>query len=753
MPVHPGMAEDLSAGVRDLYADAELRLLEIMARQLADGFDAPGWAVAKLAAVQPLRRAAQSVVDALASAMQLEVFDAVAEAYDVGTRAGLVELGARSDADARRAADVTPNTRSIDRLAAEAVQLVTATHRGILRAVEDVYRKVVAAVSGTPLLGIDTRRRATQRAVQQFTDRGIGSFTDKAGRTWSMTTYAEMAVRTSTGRAAVEAHADRLRAADLDLVVVSDAPHECPLCKPWEGEILALDGPDGDRTIEAEHAVEDGRTVRVRVAGSLDEARRAGLQHPNCRHSVSAFLPGVTVRPVEQAQGPDGYEATQRQRAIERAIRRWKVRGAAAVDPAAKRAAEARVRLWQGKMREHLAAHPELRRKRKREAIGAGNLPDRRSAPPAAAVEAARLRAGDTRTPGEMSEQQVADAVGTGLLDGRDLDRAAAELDRRDEQALLDRIRPGGVLAEDLTGFSDRELARILDRLDDEQVLRVMAEMDRHDVAAALPEVRPDLVGLSDEQLAHRARIATDAAEFAALAAEADRRQLLAAVFPGGQLAPDLSPFVDEVLAWAIRYAHPDEAARIAAEFDRRYPLAPPAMAAGTSVGDYLANRAALKETVRPVSLDHPPPEDPDEWGAYGRDIEKGPDGTEHMSAAERWAYEKELAEREAQIAYTHQEIREMYQEHIYLQWLAAEDYTRGNLLNRKARAADVDPRSLFSGPAHIAYARASEDLIRFWEEESPRVTFAEFSEQVTGVRSSAAETARNARNDQRRKF
>ncbi|WP_405659753.1 phage minor capsid protein [Streptomyces sp. RK9] len=747
------MAEDLSAGVRDLYADAELRLLELVAHQLAAGFDAPGWAVAKLAAVQPLRRAAQSVVDALASAMELSVFDAVAEAYGVGARAGLAELGALSDAGVRRAAGTTPNTRAIDRLAIEAVQLVTATHRGILRAVEDVYRKVVAAVSGTPLLGIDTRRQATQRAVQQFADRGIGSFTDRAGRTWSMTTYAEMAVRASTGRAAVEAHTDRLRAADLDLVVVSDAPHECPLCKRWEGKVLALAGPDGARTVEAEHAVEDGRTVRVHIAGTLDEARLAGLQHPNCRHSISAYLPGVTVLPVEQAQDPDGYEATQRQRAIERTIRRWKVRSAAAVDPAAKRAADARVRVWQGKMRNHLTAHPELRRKREREAIGAGNLPNPRPGPPATAVEAARLRAGDERTVGEMSEQQVADAVGTALLDGRDLDRAAAELDRRDEQVLFDRVRPGGVLAEDLTGFSDRELARVLDRLDDGQVLRVMAELDRRDVAAALPGIRPDLVGLSDEQLAHRARLATDEVEFAALAAEADRRQLLAVLFPGGRLASDLSTFGDEVLAWAVRYARPDDAAQIAADSDRRYPSVPPAMVARATVDGYLANRAALDEAMHPVRLGDAQPADPDEWGVYGRDIEKGPDGTEHMSAAERWAYEKELAEREAEITYTRAEIREMYQEHIYLQWLAAEDYTRGNLLNRKAEAAGVDPRTLFTGPAHVAYARASEDLIRFWEAESPRVTLAEFTEQVTGVRSAAAETARNAREDQRRRF
>ena len=40
--IHPGMVEDLSTGVRDLYDDAEQRLLGIVARQLADGFDAPG---------------------------------------------------------------------------------------------------------------------------------------------------------------------------------------------------------------------------------------------------------------------------------------------------------------------------------------------------------------------------------------------------------------------------------------------------------------------------------------------------------------------------------------------------------------------------------------------------------------------------------------------------------------------------------------------------------------------------------------
>ncbi|MEU1674085.1 phage minor capsid protein [Streptomyces roseifaciens] len=611
MPVHPGIVEGLSVGVRDLYADAEQRLLGLIARQLAADLDAPGWAVAKLRDIAVLRRASQGVVDALSTATRAEVFDVVAEAYNIGAQAGLVELGALADEDARRIAEATPNTRAVDRLAHETVDLVEQTHRGILRGVADGYRQVVAEVAGTPLLGVDTRRQATQTAMARLADRGLKTFVDRAGRSWSMTSYAEMAVRTAVGRAAVEAHGDRLRAAGLDLVIVSNAPHECPLCSRWEGKVLSLDGPDGARTVAAEHATEDGRTVEVQIAGSVDEARRAGLQHPNCRHSLSAYLAGVTRAPVEHSEDPAGYDASQRQRAIERHIRRWKNRAAGAVNPDAQRAAEAKVRQWQKAQREHLAKHPELIRRREREQIGAGNLPSKAPAPPQDAIEAARVRSGDTRTLPEMGDEQLVAAIRTGVLDRRD----------------------------------------------------------------------------------HL---------------------------------------------------------RVAAEFDRRYPVTPPPAATGGTVADYAANRAALDEALGPVRLEGSA--DPDEWGVYGRDIERGPDGTAHMSAAEKWAYEKEIADRMAQTAYTRDEVRAMYREHTHLQWLAAEDATRGHMLTREAEAAGVDPRSLFSGPAHVAYARASEDLRRFWDEVSPRVTLAEFTEQVTGVASDAAETARHTAHDQRRK-
>ncbi|MDN5380721.1 phage capsid protein [Streptomyces sp. LB8] len=724
MPIHPGMVEPLAARTRDLYADAEERLLGIIARQLADGLDAPGWAERKLAAVQALRRSAQAVVDELGKAVHLEVFDAVAEAYNRGHRAAVAELGALPDRARRLVDEITPNAQAVDRLAAEAVQVVTATHRSILRAVVDGFRRIIAEVTATPLLGTGTRRQATQDAMRRFADRGITSFVDRAGRRWALTSYAEMAVRTSVARAATEAHARTLTEAGIELVVVSDAPRECPLCRPWEGKVLTLTGPGGARTVEVEHALEDGRMVPVRVAGSLEAARVAGLQHPNCRHSVSAYTPGLTT--VEQANSdPAGYEAGQRQRAIERHIRKYKRRAAAAVTPEAKRAAEAKVRQWQAAMRDHLAAHPDLRRNRTREQIGAGNLPPQRTAPTREQVEAARVWSGDEQSVREMSEQQLAAAVASGTLDGRALERVEAELDRRDLEQLLARAAPGGRLADDLAAFSDSELGRVLGHVDDGDALRIAAELDRRDLAARLPGVRADLVGLSDDQLAERVRhaLAHGTDDVAELAAEAHRRDLLARLFPGGQLAADLTAVSEGELAWCMQYANAAELDRIAAEFDRREPVTlPPPADTGNAVDDLLADRDALAEAMAPAP-------GPDQWGNLDDDDEFW-EGVK-AEAARLYGDDPE-GEQDERHRITRAEARRMYDEYVYRQYLAAEDATNGYLLNRRGRAKGINPAQLFSGPARIAYAYASDELKEWWAEHG-RLTQAEFIEQVTG--------------------
>ncbi|RZD85353.1 phage minor capsid protein [Streptomyces albidoflavus] len=739
------MVEPLAERTRDLYAGAEERLLGIIARQLAAGLEAPGWVEAKLAAVQQVRRASQAVVDELGKATRLDVFDAVAEAYNVGHRAAVAELGALSEDAGRLVDDRLPQAQAVDRLAQEAVDVVTATHRSILRAVVDTFRAVVSSVAATPLLGTGTRRQATQDALRQFADAGIRAFVDQAGRRWSLPSYAEMAVRTATARAATEAHTRTLTEHGVDLVVVSNSPRECPLCRPWERTLLTIGGPAGPRTVEVEHAVEDGRTVRVRVAGSLDEARAAGLQHPNCRHSVSAYTPGLTE--VDDAEpDPAGYEAGQRQRAIERNIRKWKRRQAVALDPQEQRATAGKVRQWQGAMRQHLADHPDLRRNREREKIGAGNLPERRREATPEDMERARVWSGDDRAVREMDDDQLAAALRT-PLDDRARRRIEDEVDRRDTEALLDRAAPGGRLVDDLLGLSDDDLARVWAHVHNRDRVRIMAETDRRDRAGRLPDVRPDLVGLSDDQLAARYRNAGHGPEAEAIAAEAARRDLLGRLFPGGHLADDLADIGDSDLAWAMQYADEAELLRIAREMDRRDAVElPPPAATGNAVDDLLADRDGLAAAMGERTPD------PDAWGALdGLAPEADAGFWDDLKRAAGRLFRHDDEDQDERHRITRREARALYDEYVYRQYLAAEDACRGYLLSKKAHAAGVDPLSLFSGPARVAYSRASDELKEWWAEHR-RLTQAEFIEQVTGKAQRWAESARKSESDQQNK-
>jgi hypothetical protein len=357
------MAEGLATAVSSLYEQAELALIEKVTRALAEGLDSPLWASLKLNAIGSLRTAIEDIITALQADATGAIRQAVTEAYDRGAQAAVAELGAI----APHVATIPAGTHAVDRLAGALVQETGPVYMRMLRTGMDVYRQVIAEATSAPLLGATTRREAAGRALARFADRGVTGFVDRAGRAWNMTSYVEMATRSALGRAAVDAHTERLAAAGVDLVVVSDAPEECPRCKPWEGKVLRRSGPSGPDTVEVEHTTEDDRVVRVRVDGSLPEARAAGLMHPNCRHTVSAYLPGVT-RPRPKPPSRASYEQSQQQRYLERQVRTWKRRAAGAIDDKQRTAANAKVREYQGRIRE-LVAETSLPRKPRREQL------------------------------------------------------------------------------------------------------------------------------------------------------------------------------------------------------------------------------------------------------------------------------------------------------------------------------------------------------------------------------------------------
>lgn len=377
MAVDPEQIEAITRATLQLYRAAEADLLQLVTRSLEKGLDSPAWMTDRLSAVGNLRLAVQDLLRQLGDQAATEILQALAEAYREGTDAALTELpeDVATRLGAAEATTVVTRTAAVESLASALVSDVGAKHSNVLRDVLDIYRKVISEATASSIAGGLTRRQAAQQAYARFVDRGVVGFTDVRGRRWRLSSYVEMGLRTVTQRAAIQGQTDKQTRLGLPFVMVSNEAQECERCRPYEGRVLRIgSGPVG--RVEATNPA-TGERAMVQVKATLESARSAGFQHPNCRHSVRAFLPGVTKLPPQPTADPKGDDARQRQRAIERAIRRWKEREAAALDPAGAASARARVRLWQGQMRDHLAANPSLKRLSYREQIGAGNLPSR----------------------------------------------------------------------------------------------------------------------------------------------------------------------------------------------------------------------------------------------------------------------------------------------------------------------------------------------------------------------------------------
>ena len=342
----PNATQERAAALLKLYAEAEEKLLAIVARSIGkpDG-EIPHWVQIKLAQVQSVRSELQAAIDDLAKKSLAERVNLMWAAHDEGADGLFRELGIEDTKATRSQSAVT--------LIDDENQRFSELHRRILRDATDVYRDVLSKSLRFANMGIETTQQAIRRALNDFADRGITAFTDRAGRRWGMAEYAEMATRTGMMLSSIAGYTQEALNYSEDLVIVSDHWDECPLCAQWERRVLSLTGATPGYP-------------------TMAEARSGGLFHPNCLHSVTVYVPGLTnkagsktgQRTAEQDAG--GYENRQQQRYMERMVRRWKRRQAVATTPEEERIAKAYVDKWQRAVRT-LTGETKLPRKYNRE--------------------------------------------------------------------------------------------------------------------------------------------------------------------------------------------------------------------------------------------------------------------------------------------------------------------------------------------------------------------------------------------------
>jgi hypothetical protein len=357
--------ETPALAVAEIYREAELRILQRIAAFIKKGIDAPDWATQKLAQTQAVR------------AMVIRELAAVDAKAAAALEAQIVAAYKAGAAEALRDLKVLPGTIAIQgtqvaaarALAAEITTGIASTRASILGFTEGVIQKTITNALANTLTSALDRRPAAQEALDSLLGRGLTGITTPSGRQMSMTNYVSMATRTGVGNASRQAHSATQLAADLSLMVVEPGPRSCDICDKWARAILSLDGSRGTITVLD---YSSGATTDVEIDATIEEAIGDGFEHPNCRCSRRAYIPGITDR--SQLDRPewdkDGYEAQQQQRGIELAIREAKMESALSMSSDRSAEADQRVADLQQSMRDLLAKNEYLKRQSAREQVG-----------------------------------------------------------------------------------------------------------------------------------------------------------------------------------------------------------------------------------------------------------------------------------------------------------------------------------------------------------------------------------------------
>ena len=330
--------EKLLEDILAIYNQAEQDVNKAVAKRLAKGITEKGWAETKQTSVQGFIQEVKAILGNNYKLAQNKAAQGILKAFLGGVNDVELEAG-----KTKTIMDKLFIPDSIQQLVLTQNDLLNDMNAKVLRGVDDKYRQLQAEASSMVLAGTDTRLDATKRLLNKFSNAGITSFVDKAGRNWNMQSYAEMCVRTNTAHAALQGRIQKQLDLGQDLMKVSSIGTTCPICARWQGVVISITGKSmGFKT--------------------LDDARSDGLFHPNCKHTLLMYdeeLDGEAKTELNEegsqynvAKGADSverYNLTQQQRANERTIRKLKRQYELALTPQDKANALKKVREAQAK--------------------------------------------------------------------------------------------------------------------------------------------------------------------------------------------------------------------------------------------------------------------------------------------------------------------------------------------------------------------------------------------------------------------
>ena len=316
--------EALEVEISRIYGEIETELIVYLVRKLRSGvtLDPDDWRLRKLRGMGTFEKDITALLDRLSKDHAEEMDAAIEKAVSTSCNEdnGYIEdIKAFARDDVARSLTITASDTIKSRVLAvirNARKGINLTNTAAVEASSKAYRDAINRAYLSVFEGSDTLDHAVRKACQDIGGSGLRlTYRDSSGGVTSISLDAGIRrnVRTAVAQATAEYTMEDCERNGLDLVQVSAHAGARPSHRVWQGGVYSLKGrTKGYRTLEEACGY-----------GSVD-----GLCGVNCRHHFFPYYPGMTKTDwhidIDARQSDELYEQTQRQRAGERRIRRWK---------------------------------------------------------------------------------------------------------------------------------------------------------------------------------------------------------------------------------------------------------------------------------------------------------------------------------------------------------------------------------------------------------------------------------------------
>ncbi len=345
------------------FEEIELRLIASLKRNLTrhkkeerqEGFSWSMWQAEKLRHLESFRRQNKAVMSEYSSLIDSQTGKLMQEQFDEGE-----QLAARyEEAGVEQPSFFGINEQRMNSLMSDITSIEKRAETAALRMTDDIYRQTVNRAQLAMAAGEMTLDKAVDMAVEDFLNSGINCIVYKDGRRVNIADYVRMALRTTATRANLQGQAKRYAELGVDTVQISSYSMCSETCEPWQGRAYIDDvfTPWQGETEQRGGEVWGKSNYCGRWFPLLSTAVSKGLFHPNCRHTMLYYKEGVSelAPPIPAEELKRLREREQKQRALERNVRKAKRRVAGFSDPDNIRQAQAELKAAQKELREYIA--------------------------------------------------------------------------------------------------------------------------------------------------------------------------------------------------------------------------------------------------------------------------------------------------------------------------------------------------------------------------------------------------------------